>query len=75
MTGRLLRIDSKNGGIVYVRPEDVRVLGDHKDGTTNVGVLMASGHALDLIVQGEIDEVAAEFERLAPGLFDIIRIN
>lgn len=75
MVSNILRFETENYGIVYVRPLDIRVLGDPKDGTTTVGVLMAPGSAMDLTVKGDIDEIAGELERLAPGLFDIIRIN
>ena len=75
MAGNLIRFDSENYGTAYVRPEDIRILGDRQDGHTTIGVLMASGHTLDFTVKGEIDEVAADLERCAPGLFDIIRLN
>ena len=75
MAGNLIRLDTKEYGIIYTRPECVRMLGDKGNGVTVVGILMGPDHAMDVTVDGEVDEVAAMFETNAPGMFRIYRVN
>lgn len=63
----LLRLDTKDHGPVFVRPENVACIGRIDDESCNVAVVLANGKALDLTMAADADEIAQSIERVLPG--------
>ena len=59
---KLIRLDTMNHGIAYVRPYDVIGIFAGGDGTTAITVIPNGCDGHQFLVEGEVDEVAASFE-------------
>lgn len=70
----LLRIDTPELGPVYVDARAQFILGRIDETTTNIGVVLAAVIAKDLVVPGDVDEVAAMIETAYPAC-RIYRVN
>jgi hypothetical protein len=62
----LLRFEDKRSGPIYVDGRSIFFLARDGD-DTNVGVVIGGFTGKDLIVSGDVDEVAASIERAVPG--------
>lgn len=69
----ILRIDTKDLGPVYIRSDALFILGRVSEEVTNMGVVFPGVRAMDIEVNGDIDEFAAMLE--TNGGFRIRRVN